>query len=48
MMIGQWGGHGASGSREAADIADWVETRFTPTTVDKVVIYDLTQPLKNT
>ena len=33
----QWGGHGASGSREAADIADWVETRFTPTTVDKVV-----------
>jgi 4-amino-4-deoxy-L-arabinose transferase-like glycosyltransferase len=48
MMIGQWGGHGASGSREAADIADWVETRFTPTTVDKVVIYDLTQPATNT
>ncbi len=48
MMIGQWGGHGASGSREAAEIADWVETRFTPTTVDKVVIYDLTQPVTNT
>jgi hypothetical protein len=47
MMIGQWGLHGASGSREAAEIADWVETRFTPTTVDKVVIYDLTQPAKN-
>jgi 4-amino-4-deoxy-L-arabinose transferase-like glycosyltransferase len=48
MMIGQWGGRGASGSREAAGIADWVETRFTPTTVDKVVIYDLTQPMKKT
>nr|WP_234835083.1 glycosyltransferase family 39 protein [Mycolicibacterium stellerae] len=48
LMVGQWGGHGTSGSREAADIADWVETRFTPTTVDKVVIYDLTQPVKNT
>jgi hypothetical protein len=47
-MIGQWGGRGASGSREASDIADWVERRYTPTTVDKVVIYDLTQPPKNT
>ena len=48
MMIGQWGLHGASGSREAAEIAEWVETRFTPITVDKVVIYDLTAPAKNT
>ena len=48
MMIGQWGGRGTSGSREAAGIADWVETRFTPTTVDKVVIYDLTQPMTKT
>jgi 4-amino-4-deoxy-L-arabinose transferase-like glycosyltransferase len=48
MMIGQWGGHGASGSREASDIADWVERRYTPATVDKVIIYNLTQPPKNT
>ena len=48
MMIGQWGGHAASGSQEASDIADWVETHYTPTTVDKVVVYDLTQPPKNT
>jgi hypothetical protein len=47
-MIGQWGGHAASGSREAADIADWVESHFAPTTVDNVVIYDLTQMPKNT
>jgi 4-amino-4-deoxy-L-arabinose transferase-like glycosyltransferase len=47
LMIGQWSGHSASGSREAANIADWVETRFTPTTVDGVVIYDLTQPPRN-
>lgn len=47
LMIGQWGGAAESGSREAAAIADWVETRYTPTTVDNVVIYDLTQPPKN-
>lgn len=47
LMIGQWGGHAASGSREAADIADWVESRFTPTEVDKVVIYDLTATPEN-
>lgn len=46
LMIGQWGPP-ASGSREAASIADWVETHYTPTTVDRVVIYDLTQPPKN-
>ena len=48
MMIGQWGERGSSGSREAADIAQWVETHFAPTTVDRSVIYDLTQPPKNT
>ena len=36
MMIGHWGLPGSSGSREAADIAEWVETHFTPTTVDRV------------
>ena len=43
MMLGHWGGH-TSGSRESADIADWVETHYTSVTVDNVVIYDLTQP----
>jgi len=46
MMIGHWGG-GTTGSRESADIAEWVETHYTPKTVDRVVIYDLTQPLRN-
>jgi 4-amino-4-deoxy-L-arabinose transferase-like glycosyltransferase len=46
MMIGHWGG-GTSGSRESADIAEWVETHYTPQTVDRVLIYDLTQPQRN-
>lgn len=46
MMLGHWGG-GTSGSQESADIADWVETHYTPLTVDNVVIYDLTQPQKD-
>lgn len=46
MMLGHWGG-GTSGSQESADIADWVETHYTPLTVDNVIIYDLTQPVKN-
>ncbi|HET7667066.1 MAG TPA: glycosyltransferase family 39 protein [Mycobacterium sp.] len=46
MMIGHWAG-GTSGSGESSDIADWVKTHFTPTTVDRVIIYDLTQPTKN-
>ncbi|MGX9787158.1 glycosyltransferase family 39 protein [Mycobacterium sp. MMS18-G62] len=45
-MIGHWGG-GASGGQEATDIADWVQTHYTPQTVDHVVIYDLTQPAQN-
>ncbi len=46
MMIGHWGGT-ATGSRESADIAEWVETHYTPQTVDRVIIYDLTQPPRN-
>jgi 4-amino-4-deoxy-L-arabinose transferase-like glycosyltransferase len=42
MMIGHWGGQ-TSGSREAADIAKWVETHYTPLTIDGVIIYDLTE-----
>ncbi|MEN3321235.1 MAG: hypothetical protein V7643_4637 [Mycobacterium sp.] len=43
MMIGHWGG-GTTGSRESTDIAEWVETHYTPLTVDRVLIYDLAQP----
>ncbi|WP_235658381.1 glycosyltransferase family 39 protein [Mycolicibacterium moriokaense] len=46
MMIGHWGGT-STGSHESADIAEWVETHYTPQTVDRVIIYDLTQPQKN-
>ncbi len=47
VMFGRWGG-GSSGSREAEDIAQWVQTHFAPTIMDRSVIYDLTQPPKNT
>jgi hypothetical protein len=40
MMIGHWGGQ-TSGSREATDIAEWVETHYTPLTIDGVIVYDL-------
>ena len=46
MMIGHWGGD-ATGSRQSAEIAEWVETHYTAQTVDRVVIYDLTQPPRN-
>ena len=46
MMIGHWGG-ASTGSRESADIAEWVETHYTPQTVDRVIIYDLTQSPQN-
>jgi 4-amino-4-deoxy-L-arabinose transferase-like glycosyltransferase len=46
MMIGHWGG-ATTGSRESADVAEWVETHYTPQTVDRVIIYDLTQPPRN-
>jgi 4-amino-4-deoxy-L-arabinose transferase-like glycosyltransferase len=48
MMFGQWGAATSSGSREAADIAQWVETHFAPMTLDRAIVYDLTQPPKNT
>jgi 4-amino-4-deoxy-L-arabinose transferase-like glycosyltransferase len=44
MMIGHWGLPGSGGSRQSADIAEWVETHYNPETVDRVIIYDLTQP----
>jgi hypothetical protein len=46
LMIGHWGGQ-SSGSREAADIAEWVQTHYAPLTVDRVIIYDLTEEPKN-
>ena len=46
MMIGHWAGQ-TSGSRESSDIAAWVETQYTPLTVDRVLIYDLTVAPKN-
>ena len=46
MMIGHWGSQN-SGSQEAADIAEWVEAHYTPLVVERVVVYDLTQPPKN-
>jgi 4-amino-4-deoxy-L-arabinose transferase-like glycosyltransferase len=46
MMIGHWGAS-TTGSRESSDIAEWVETHYTPLTVDRVLIYDLTQPQRN-
>jgi 4-amino-4-deoxy-L-arabinose transferase-like glycosyltransferase len=45
-MMGGFGGHG-SGSREAANIAAWVQANYAPTRVDDVVIYDLTAAPKN-
>ena len=45
MMIGHWGP--STGSSESSDIAEWVETHYTPQTVDRVLIYDLTQPQRN-
>ncbi|MGZ6780754.1 MAG: mannosyltransferase YkcB-related protein, partial [Mycobacterium sp.] len=45
VMFGRWGG-GSSGSREAEDIATWVQTHFAPMTMDRSVVYDLTQPPK--
>lgn len=47
MMLGHWGPPRQGASQESADIADWVETHYTPLTVDNVVVYDLTQPQKD-
>jgi 4-amino-4-deoxy-L-arabinose transferase-like glycosyltransferase len=42
MTIGHWGR--TTGSSESTDIAQWVETHYTPLTIDRVLVYDLTQP----
>jgi 4-amino-4-deoxy-L-arabinose transferase-like glycosyltransferase len=46
MTIGHWGSP-TNGSSESTDIAEWVETHYAPVTVDRVIIYDLTQPPRN-
>jgi hypothetical protein len=46
IMLAAFPGHD-SGSREAASIADWVEAHYIPTTVERVVVYDLTAAPKN-
>ncbi|PEG40029.1 glycosyl transferase [Mycolicibacterium agri] len=46
LTFGRWGA-ASSGSREATAIADWVETHFTPMTIDRAIIYDLTRGPKN-
>lgn len=43
MTIGHWGLPTSGGSRESAEISEWVETHYTPQIVDRVVVYDLTQ-----
>ncbi|MGV0745570.1 ArnT family glycosyltransferase [Mycolicibacterium sp. XJ870] len=48
MMMGGFGGHTPSGSRESAEITQWVESHFAPITVDNVTVYDLTQRAPNT
>jgi 4-amino-4-deoxy-L-arabinose transferase-like glycosyltransferase len=47
LMIGHWGGGDNSGSREASEIANWVETHFAPITIGNTVVYDLTQKPEN-
>ena len=47
VMFGGFGGHDNGGSRMAADIGEWVETHYTPLTVDGTVVYDLTAAPKN-
>ena len=48
MVVGHWGSLTATtGSHESADIAEWVQTHYAPLTVERVLIYDLTQPLQN-
>jgi hypothetical protein len=41
-FLGSGGGFGA-GSGTSSEIAQWVEQHFTPTTVDGVTVYNLTQ-----
>ena len=42
-MFGMPVGRGTTGSREAADIGEWVEAQYASMTVDGVVLYDLTE-----
>jgi 4-amino-4-deoxy-L-arabinose transferase-like glycosyltransferase len=46
MITGRWGSS-SGGSHAAADIAQWVEAHYTPRVVERVVIYDLSQPPRN-
>ncbi len=43
VMMGNWRSE-TSGSREAADIASWVQSHFTAVPVAGVTVYDLTAP----
>jgi 4-amino-4-deoxy-L-arabinose transferase-like glycosyltransferase len=45
VTIGHWGP--TTGSGDSSDIAEWVEAHYTPQTIDRVLIYDLTQPPRN-
>lgn len=36
-----------SGSRAAADIADWVQTNYEPQLIDGVAVYDLSEPRRD-
>jgi 4-amino-4-deoxy-L-arabinose transferase-like glycosyltransferase len=45
-MIGHWGSV-TSGRSESAEIAQWVETHYAPSTIDDVIVYDLTQAPRN-
>ena len=47
MTIGHWGLPAGGGSREPAEISQWVETHYAPQIIDRVVVYDLTQPPRN-
>jgi 4-amino-4-deoxy-L-arabinose transferase-like glycosyltransferase len=42
-IMGSFGGRAQpTGSREAANIAEWVETHYAPVIIDRVAVYDLT------
>ena len=47
MTVGHWGPPASGGSRESAEISEWVETHYAPQIVDRVVVYDLTKPPRN-
>ncbi|MFI5510866.1 ArnT family glycosyltransferase [Mycobacterium sp. NPDC051804] len=46
MMTDRWGSS-SGGSREAADIAQWVETHYVPLVIERAVVYDLSAPPRN-